>query len=1011
MSKSHLTRLRLETTDMFFHGFDNYMNYAYPEDEIRPISCLPLTRDQTHPDNIGVNDVLGNYSLTLIDTLSTLAILASSPGQLGLDSLRKFQYGVVLLVKNYGDGTDGMDGQGDRARGFDVDSKVQVFETVIRGVGGLLSAHLFANGVLPIWGKPHQSNGRHDAGSSTDQTTRAQIWLGGFEYNGQLLRLAHDLAKRLLPAFHSRTGIPYPRVNLRHGIPFYVNSPLHEDAETGQCAKEKPISEEATETCSAGAGSLVLEFSTLSRLTGDDRFERLAKRAFWEVWNRRSTIGLVGSGIDAESGFWVHPTTGIGAGIDSFFEYALKSHILLSGIDQPTSAAPLTEFWPIPSFAGSNSLDETRPPFGDVELTSDDFLDVWEEAHAAIKYHMHRDLLHSHYVNVNLNTGSPQAFWIDSLGAYYPGLLTLAGELDEASKSHLLYTALWARYSALPERWSTRDKAVEGGLGWWPGRPEFIESTYYLYRATKDPWYLYVGEMVLEDIKRRCWARCGWAGLQDVRSGELTDRMESFFLGETVKYLFLLFDEDHPLNHLDGPLVFNTEGHPLIIPRSEVNVSSTGSKRASPMTATCPKPPTMLPLTLSVTAARGDLFHAASFTRLNLSRQSGGDHASSAAEFVVDHPSRSIDVSSPTNFTFFPWTLPTEMIPDYGSCDRITAKRSMDIQFPTTHANIMAGQQSLLRTADGLMLNSLEGIRLGLILDGPTYLSKDGVGEESFRIANVGNFLLGRGEKLLIKSDTLGNMVDPSFTRLRDAATVDLMIDTGDLPTNSKRREQGHGEDIAGTADESDLSQTKSIHPSSLGEIRGLLNTFLNQFGGKTDTTSGVSQKGKYHRVPAISATGIGAAPLPDVEETLDPIDGSGSSDPEDLPWRTIFFGGSGCQGKLPTTASANHQILVLKRGECSFSEKLSNVPSFAPSHTALNLVIVVSERGEGARPLLDEVQRTPGGLARPYQIPLVMVNGHPGLYDMLKKSRGIGMKRRYHVRSQGIMVSNLHVV
>src|SRR5271168_4864886 len=129
------------------------MKHAFPEDELRPISCKPLTRDRENPAHVEINDVLGNYSLTLIDSLSTLAIFASSPSNSKRNApLLLFQNGVKELVQLYGDGTSGASGRGVRANGFDVDSKVQVFETVIRGVGGLLSAHLFAVGDLPIRG-------------------------------------------------------------------------------------------------------------------------------------------------------------------------------------------------------------------------------------------------------------------------------------------------------------------------------------------------------------------------------------------------------------------------------------------------------------------------------------------------------------------------------------------------------------------------------------------------------------------------------------------------------------------------------------------------------------------------------------------------------------------------------------------------------------------------------------------------------------------------------------------
>lgn len=297
---------------MFYHGYESYLQHAFPEDEIRPITCIPLTRDRKNPSHVEINDVLGNYSLTMIDSLSTLAVLASSTHTEGKENkaLRYFQNGVADLVEQYGDGSAGANGHGLRGKGFDLDSKVQVFETVIRGVGGLLSGHLFAVGDLPIKGY-QPSHLRHE-GSRSHQRTQNVQWPNNFTYDGQLLRLAQDLGKRLLPAFHTSTGLPYPRVNLRHGIPFYASSPLNYDAEHGQCqTTQKPIAE-LTETCSAGAGSLVLEFTTLSRLTGDPRFERLAKRAFWSIWERRSSIGLIGSGIDAETGFWTSSYTGVG---------------------------------------------------------------------------------------------------------------------------------------------------------------------------------------------------------------------------------------------------------------------------------------------------------------------------------------------------------------------------------------------------------------------------------------------------------------------------------------------------------------------------------------------------------------------------------------------------------------------------------------------------------------------------------------------------------------------------
>lgn len=70
---------------------------------------------------------------------------------------------------------------------FDVNTKPQVFEVTIRVLGGLLSAHIFAS-------DPHHSFNLP--------------W-----YKGELLELAHDLGRRLLPAFMTPTGLPFARVS------------------------------------------------------------------------------------------------------------------------------------------------------------------------------------------------------------------------------------------------------------------------------------------------------------------------------------------------------------------------------------------------------------------------------------------------------------------------------------------------------------------------------------------------------------------------------------------------------------------------------------------------------------------------------------------------------------------------------------------------------------------------------------------------------------------------------
>lgn len=320
-----------------------------------------------------------------------------------------------------------------------------------------------------------------------------------------LLRLALDLGDRLMPAFDTPTGLPYARVNLKHGIE----------------PNEDPS------TCSAAAGSLTLEFTLLSRLSGDPKFEAAARKAFMAVWERRSLLNLIGNTINVQTGHWYAPgQSGIGAGIDSMYEYALKSGVMID---------------------------------------DDGFMDIWEDAYAAVmQHHLSNDGYF--YRNVHVTLGSPLNNLVDSLSAFWPGLQVLAGDVENAVKSHLFYWKLWEKHSAMPEAFNYINKTAE----WhgYPLRPEAIESTYHLYQATKDDFYLDVGERMLKDLNRRTKTPCGFAVLHDVFTGKREDRMESFMLSETLKYLYLLFDTENPINKEDSGTIFTTEGHRLRIPFS-----------------------------------------------------------------------------------------------------------------------------------------------------------------------------------------------------------------------------------------------------------------------------------------------------------------------------------------------------------------------------------------------------------------------------------------------------------
>lgn len=1045
--------------------------------QLRPVTCAPLVRDLLNPNNIGLNDALGNYSVTLVDTLSTLAILASaSPdaNNTGAKALRDFQDGVAVLVELYGDGRAGPSRQGTRSRGFDLDSKVQVFETVIRGVGGLLSAHLFAVGELPINGY----NPRPSGDINTDDPLELPpiLWPNGLKYDGQLLRLALDLAQRLLPAFYTSTGMPYPRVNLRHGIPFFPNSPLYDVLGTPIADAPGP-STDITETCSAGAGSLVLEFTVLSRLTGDARFEQIAKRAFWAVWNRRSDIGLIGAGVDAEHGNWIGGHAVIGAGADSFFEYALKSHILLSGHGLPNTTTPQRPT------SDSSWLDpnELWLPLTEEQNSPAAFLDAWHHAHAAIKHHQYDATGHPHYVNVNLLTGSQASQWIDSLGAYYPGLLTLAGELDEAIETNLLHAALWTKYAALPERWSLKEKQVEGGLGWWPLRPEFVESTYHLYRATKDNWYLYVGEMVMRDINRRCRTKCGFAGIQNVVTGELTDRMESFFLGETTKYLYLLYDDRHPLNSLDAAYVFTTEGHPLIIPKKARKLTKT--KPVSPANTkeialyyyneefknVCPIPPEKFALTGSGISSRPKMFHAARMLDLHMTPNlhAGIEAGAKSGTYKAKH-----------NHTYFPWTLPPAMLSDNGTCAKVSELSEIHLEFG------LVGQNGMFDTIIGatnleridtyhIRVNRLAGLKMTMRLE------EAAEGTHDLKVTKLNGFGLGRDEHVVFNRALLADISDTKFKLVRDLQTVKIhqlyhvgitqnvtAVDAnqeteapqeeyvenatyaeGDPPEQSASPDEDLLEEYnAISADHGHNSVPDDDEAPPRDTLASTINTLLRRFwhqmrdssshpipDSPSNTNNNVALNLlNTHGHPlnillnatAVTPVGIGAAPLPAVDMPAGAhIPAFGPVPTPLLPWRTVFAAGLACDGVLPEEAPRDHQVIAMRRGGCTFSEKLANVPAYKPSAGSLQLVVVVSDDEEDgvptggadgaslARPLLAEEQRTPSGVLRRHPIPMVMIGGGGVAYERWAEGGGVvgvGMSRRYSVESDGKKVGNI---
>ena len=317
----------------------------------------------------------------------------------------------------------------------------------------------------------------------------------------RFLNLAEDLGNRLLPVFNSPTGMPYRYVNLKTGK---VSKPISNPAETG---------------------TLIIEFGTLSKLTGKPIYFDKAKRALVETYNRRSKIGLVGEWINVESGEWTNTDSHISGAIDSYYEYLLKCSLLFGDQD-------CKRMW-TDSIAAINKYlaDEKRTAYG---------AELW-------------------YGHADMNTGARRATTYGALDAFFPAVLALSGDLKRAKLLQDSSFRMWNQAGIEPEEFDYAARKITSPG--YPLRPEIVESTYYLYHYTKDPRYLRMGEQLWNDFVRHCRTEEGYAALKSVVTKEKADSMQSFLFAETFKYFYLLFS---PPNTLDfNKVIFNTEAHPI----------------------------------------------------------------------------------------------------------------------------------------------------------------------------------------------------------------------------------------------------------------------------------------------------------------------------------------------------------------------------------------------------------------------------------------------------------------
>jgi mannosyl-oligosaccharide alpha-1,2-mannosidase len=387
----------------------------------------------------------------------------------------------------------------------ETDRDVSVFETNIRVLGGLLAAH--------------------DLSGDAD-----------------VLELAESIAARLSAAFDTPSGVPHSFVNVKTGNSFGL-----------------PWTKGAS--ILADFGSMHLEWATLSARTKNPVYEAHTNHVFETVSSlgRRgksgaSTKGLFSAHFNVDTGEFAGGDVTFGALGDSFYEYLIKC-------------------W--------RSLGDLK----DAET----WREMFDEAMLGMKTSLLRDWKTDEATGEKYSYVSPiggsGAGSMEHLACFVPGMLvlgaaeaptpTIADEYVQIAKDIArtcveMYSSQPCGLSADHVRFDSGSKTISNINGKNIQRPETVESLFYLYRKTGDEIYRTQAWKIFQSMKSayRVPESGGWQGVLDVSKTPTAgdDKMQSFFLAETLKYLYLIFTDSDTM-HLDE-WVFNTEAHPLRITKA-----------------------------------------------------------------------------------------------------------------------------------------------------------------------------------------------------------------------------------------------------------------------------------------------------------------------------------------------------------------------------------------------------------------------------------------------------------
>uniref|UniRef100_A0A8C5TXK7 alpha-1,2-Mannosidase n=1 Tax=Malurus cyaneus samueli TaxID=2593467 RepID=A0A8C5TXK7_9PASS len=438
---------------MMKHAWDNYRQYGWGHNELKPIAR------KGHSTNIFGNSQMG---ATIVDALDTLYIM-------GLHD--EFREGQEWIDKNLD---------------FSVNSEVSVFEVNIRFIGGLLAAY----------------------------------YLSGQE----VFKIkAVQLAGKLLPAFNTPTGIPWAMVNLKSGV----------GRNWGWASAGSSILAEF--------GTLHMEFVHLSYLTGDPVYYNKVMHIRKLLQKMDRPNGLYPNYLNPRTGRWGQHHTSVGGLGDSFYEYLLKAWLMSDKMD--TEARKMYD-------DAIEAIEKHLIRKSNGGLT---FIGEWKNGH------LERKMGHLTCFAGGMFALGADGSRDDKAGHY----LQLGAEIAHTCHESYDRTTLKLGPEAFKFDGGVEAVAVRQNEKYYILRPEVIETYWYMWRFTHDPKYRQWGWEATQAIDKYCRVSGGFSGVKDVYSSSPTydDVQQSFFLAETLKYLYLLFSNDDLLP-LDN-WVFNTEAHPL----------------------------------------------------------------------------------------------------------------------------------------------------------------------------------------------------------------------------------------------------------------------------------------------------------------------------------------------------------------------------------------------------------------------------------------------------------------